>query len=681
MWIHSIKLRNFKSYEDAAFRFPEPKEGKNLILIGAQNGHGKTTLLEAIYLGLYDKEAINHLTRAGLNTKENNYPEFLKSALFHEAPLRYGQYTMALEIEIHQRYQGILHGVKIERKWYFDYDKKPKIAENEVFFTLIKDQQEFPVAHEQIGMYLNAYALPMDYAPFFFFDGEKIVQAAQGSGAGVWLNKALQGLLGVTLLHHLREDLKTYRSNCISENASQKLQSELNEKERKLQLAAILLENINEEYQALEGRITQCRQERDRLTNQLGKGGDIRTSKDFLVQENQLKLEVEAFQTQIKNAVKAMPLAFLPRTQLTQLQKQLEQEKNRLNHEAAKEQAEGRVEDFWNAFIASDKVKEVLGRSAANILADELMKEAVRDCWEKLFYPLPTHCASHIEHNYLSLNAHAEIKNEIEKLKGMPNDKISELLAKIEQYEQERKNVRTEIEALEGTNNDELAAQLKAIITEMETLSHSKGLIEQNKLHAEQNHQRLNTEVRRLQDEISLENPKLIKSRRAGNVDNVILRITEELLKQKTEEIGEVATRINREIAHDERIDRIYIESSGRMGLFGKNGLETRVDLSAGQMQILIMALVSALAEVTRYQAPFVIDTPLARLDEQHRQGLFKHWKNLNQQVILLSQDTEITSEVYRQLEPHIGRTYLVEAESLSSAGAKSRLTVDAYFE
>lgn len=60
MWIGSIKLKNFKSYAEAHFQFPEPKDGKNLVIIGAKNGHGKTTLLEAIYLGLYDEDAISH---------------------------------------------------------------------------------------------------------------------------------------------------------------------------------------------------------------------------------------------------------------------------------------------------------------------------------------------------------------------------------------------------------------------------------------------------------------------------------------------------------------------------------------------------------------------------------------------------------------------------------------------
>ena len=73
MWIHSIKLRNFKSYDHAEFHFPEPEDGKNIVLIGAQNGHGKTTLLEAVYLCLYDKDAISHLQRAGLNTQKSSF--------------------------------------------------------------------------------------------------------------------------------------------------------------------------------------------------------------------------------------------------------------------------------------------------------------------------------------------------------------------------------------------------------------------------------------------------------------------------------------------------------------------------------------------------------------------------------------------------------------------------------
>ena len=95
----------------------------------------------------------------------------------------------------------------------------------------------------------------------------------------------------------------------------------------------------------------------------------------------------------------------------------------------------------------------------------------------------------------------------------------------------------------------------------------------------------------------------------------MIDRLKEALLKEKVEILAQTATRMNQAIAHDALIGQIRIDDHGRLRLFGCDGHETQVDLSAGQMQILIMSLISALAEITHYQAPFVIDTPLARLD------------------------------------------------------------------
>ncbi|UOO83162.1 AAA family ATPase [Uruburuella testudinis] len=683
MWIHSITLRNFKSYDHAAFSFPEPGEGKNIVLIGAQNGHGKTTLLEAVYLCLYDKDAISHLQRAGLNMQKNNYPEFLKSALYHEAESKYGRYTMSLEIEIRQNYREAKHGLRIRRNWYFSSDRNLIAGEHGSLVTaeILKNGQYELIDEKDIDKYTNAFALPFDYAPFFFFDGEKIVQTAQQSGTGLWLNTALKGLLGVTLLEKLRVSLKDYRSKCISEGATEKIQNDLREAEAKLQSAEATLQVCRDELAATQEQWQQAAEERERLTQQLGGGGDIRTSEELLRLREKLEKEMAEFEAKVKAAVKAMPLAFLPRESLKALQQQLEKEKNRLNHEAGKNQIAEKVDDFWNAFVSSEKVNQALGPVANMILGQPLMKEAVKDCWEDLFYPLPSECADKIEHNYLSVNAHAEIQNEINRLQGMPQDKIGMLLAENEKRAAERKKISAEIELLKGTNKDELVEQLKAVTEETEKFKERTGHLKSNESRQEKDFKRWQKEVEDLQDKISDSNPKLLKSRRAGEVDKVIIRLTEELLKKKVKEVGEAATRINRAIAHDERIDRIRVESDGRMGIFGKDGYESRVDLSAGQMQILIMALVSALAEVTRYRAPFIIDTPLARLDEGHREGLFKHWCNLEQQVILLSQDTEITPEVYYRLEPSVSRTYLVEAESLNSAGARSRISADVYFE
>ena len=174
--------------------------------------------------------------------------------------------------------------------------------------------------------------------------------------------------------------------------------------------------------------------------------------------------------------------------------------------------------------------------------------------------------------------------------------------------------------------------------------------------------------------------PNQIKARRAQKTQKMLETLSTQLINLKLDELSQSVTELNNNLAHDRRIAQIKVKSTGDFELLGENGAVISSSLSAGQMQILIMALVSGLAQVTQYKAPYVIDTPLARLDKDHRQRLFKHWGSLDQQVILLSQDTEITPEVKKTLEQYVQKTYLVKAESLLTGGARSDLIEDSYF-
>ena len=86
MYISKIELTKFKSYQHAEMLFPEPTAGKNIVIVGGMNGYGKTSILEALYLCLYGKDALPHLARAGLKTDDyRGYPSFLEKALNGEA--------------------------------------------------------------------------------------------------------------------------------------------------------------------------------------------------------------------------------------------------------------------------------------------------------------------------------------------------------------------------------------------------------------------------------------------------------------------------------------------------------------------------------------------------------------------------------------------------------------------
>ena len=81
--------------------------------------------------------------------------------------------------------------------------------------------------------------------------------------------------------------------------------------------------------------------------------------------------------------------------------------------------------------------------------------------------------------------------------------------------------------------------------------------------------------------------------------------------------------------------------------------------LSAGERQLLAIALVWGMAKASRRPLPTAIDTPLGRLDTHHRLHLVERYLPFaSHQVLLLSTDEEISGEYLERLQPWIGRSY-----------------------
>ena len=94
-----------------------------------------------------------------------------------------------------------------------------------------------------------------------------------------------------------------------------------------------------------------------------------------------------------------------------------------------------------------------------------------------------------------------------------------------------------------------------------------------------------------------------------------------------------------------------------------------------------MLALVGALAEVTGYRVPMIIDTPLARLSETHCQNLLHYWtSDPERQVILLAQDKEISAQDYVGLNGSVNKTYLLRHKQISQGVGQSEAIENAYF-
>ena len=92
------------------------------------------------------------------------------------------------------------------------------------------------------------------------------------------------------------------------------------------------------------------------------------------------------------------------------------------------------------------------------------------------------------------------------------------------------------------------------------------------------------------------------------------------------------------------------------------------IDLrSAGADQIVTMSLIGALAKCAVDEGPIVMDTPLGRLDQRHRNNILNWISTMGSQVILFVQSGEFNrSRDLPQLGGRVGREYMLRREGSS---------------
>ena len=89
--------------------------------------------------------------------------------------------------------------------------------------------------------------------------------------------------------------------------------------------------------------------------------------------------------------------------------------------------------------------------------------------------------------------------------------------------------------------------------------------------------------------------------------------------------------------------------------------VEVKQQLSAGEKQVFIMALYQALSKLNKVSVPYLIDTPFARIDNEHRQNILNNFfMKLKGQIIILSTDEEIVGEHRESIENAISDYYLL---------------------
>lgn len=122
---------------------------------------------------------------------------------------------------------------------------------------------------------------------------------------------------------------------------------------------------------------------------------------------------------------------------------------------------------------------------------------------------------------------------------------------------------------------------------------------------------------------------------------------------------------------------KVTILASGqgmKITLLDQDDNEIRKEsLSSGEKQIYISCLIKAILNESIQILPIFIDTPLGRLDEEHRDNITrKYYPALSEQVVLFSTNSEITPKRYKDISENISKSYL-----LFNDGANTSLKTD----
>jgi DNA sulfur modification protein DndD len=235
---------------------------------------------------------------------------------------------------------------------------------------------------------------------------------------------------------------------------------------------------------------------------------------------------------------------------------------------------------------------------------------------------------------------------------------------------EQKHELESQVRALAGSNSliemtestrelfDQLQVEMESYSTQIGRKIEQLRLLEDEILLLEKNVSEIEMEIEKLYEKhnISKEKAEFIAEcdAIASVLNQFIVRLRKNkvhLLQEKTFEMYMLLSSrsgLIKDLTIDDKTYEIRISD--------RNGHEIKKSgLSAGEKEVFAISLLWGLAQTSQLKLPIIIDTPLSRLDSTHRDNIVNNYfPNAGEQVVILSTDTEIDKNYYRNLKPHL---------------------------
>ncbi len=642
MILRSIRLEDFGLYAGVVELDLVPRQRPGgatpIVLIGGKNGAGKTTLLEAVRVALYGKRAL------GARVGQADYEAYLQGRINRNALIQAA--SVALEFDYAEA--GEVHRYRVSREW--------SVRGKTVVESLQLDKDGLPITtvpREEWHYFLQEL-IPPGVSQLFFFDGEKIREIADGEHENEQLGEAVRGLLGIELVGRLRTDLGLYLARRQRDDDGVTA-SCLEAVVRDIGVAETQITTLSDEVAELtSARESQARAAEHVRRRFVAEGGDAALNRSRTeADRDETRRAIGRGEHELRDlANRLLPFAVAPKL----------------------------IGSFRSALARSGVVTEQAG-SVSDVL------DAI-DIWRKK--GSPKRDAQWDDLHWADLRRFIELqKRKASKAQDSPafrevGDGAATLarLVEVETIVRPRAfSLLDELDALTQRSRDLEAALARAdnaasgiMLDELRLAEQRVGATEST-LTSRQESLRLlrgqlvtlERERRRLLDEQAGFAADAHRAELATRTAQALADYERRLLEHKLSQLrGEFVDRFNHlarksDLIADVRIDPVTFAAI----LIDKMGREVpKAALSAGEKQVYAIAMLWALARTSGRPLPMIIDTPLARLDSEHRAKLVeRYFPSASHQVVLLSTDTEVDERLVEQLKGSVSHAYRLDYE------------------
>ncbi|WP_175830653.1 AAA family ATPase [Burkholderia cenocepacia] len=626
---------------------------RNIVVISGRNGAGKTSLLNAIKLLFLGAEN-DSLRRVSFGAPPIGHKHFVLG----QTGRWYGVFNtraqgMDARARVALEWEDAGHRYRAERSFR-------RIAGGYDETLVVTDDDKPMDAPDSVLLQL----LPKEVVPFFFFDGEQIQSIADAEVGRE--QTEIERLLGLSFVASLIREVELYTKTKyragIPEHARLQIVQAENAK-REAEARADLASNARV---VIEGEIQDLQRERHRLDTERNR---LRTG---IAESERLRMEGRIEILRGEYARLAQEVAEQLPTEspwLTNLH--LVREAFRALEEELNRNANPSVAQRLHQELPVELLRRLALQSPPVDLSEDQRQQFHQDVEEALeVFGITSQAPSNPLLNSLSPRQVQALYRRFlvwsEKGASLAGGHAERLRA-IRQVQREQQQIQRDLDEAEITT-DEARQRFEVLTKQMLELEQRERERGDKVVEHRIDEQQARRAIADAQDAISRaerEFDAVSRQNRGYQLGQKVKAALENYRHQRRTQIRQaVEARLNEHIGvllgPSQLIKSVRLDDQFNMTYYDEQEEQVaRRSISAGMRQLVAMSMLWALKDEANRPLPVVIDTPLGRIDRQNRALLMSdYFPRAGNPLILLPTNSELATEDYAQLSPHIARRY-----------------------